>query len=178
MPWPGLFVLYPAGRATDGLLIFKVIQQIITDSSVSPYILIRPKAIIKLQRRKVLNFRIGHFSLGRTDPDWSLLPLGTCAHHTDLPSSFCSSSSFRRRVLQGLQMTQRGFTERELSREGQLSAVRRPVRLLTQKKHSGFDASMCLYTNTSHLQPVFSSPHLGHILHSSNSQCSQRANLI
>lgn len=126
MPWPGLFVLYPAGRATDGLLIFKVIQQIITDSSVSPYILIRPKAIIKLQRLKVLNFRIRHFSLGRTDPDWSLLPLGTCAHHTDLRSSLCSSSSFRRRVFQGLQMTQRGFTERELSLEGQLSAVRRP----------------------------------------------------
>ena len=175
-PRPGLFVLYPAGRATDGLLKFKVTQQIIIDSNVSPYILIRPKAIIKLQRLKVLNFRIRYFSHSHTDPDWSLPPLGTWAHYTDLQSSFCSSSSFRQCVLQGLRMTQWGFTEKDLLLEGQLSAVRRPGCCVCfswhRKSSSGFDDSTCLYTNTLYLQPYSSSPHLGHILHSSNSQCS------
>lgn len=109
IPQPGLFVLYPAGRATDGLLIFRVIQQIIIGSTVYSYMLIRPKAIITSQRLKVPNFRISRVSHDHTDPDWALLPLGTCAHYTGL-QSLCSSSSSRWHVFQGLQMPRHGFT--------------------------------------------------------------------
>lgn len=126
IPRPGLFVLYPAGRVTDGLLIFKVIQQIIIDSKVCSHMLIRPKAIIKFQRLEVLNFRTGHLSHGHTDPTWPWPPLGTCTHYTDLQRSLCSSSTFRQCVFWVCRLLWHGFTEEELLLNGHLQAIQRP----------------------------------------------------